>query len=197
VNDESLVLGWRDGLDGIHGGSARTLTVRLERVENSDNGVAVFRKGLLGHLHIHLGTMLLQAELRVLFEPPGCDLSLADAAEDRQRWGMVAGVVGTLLREPGQIMSQHLCPDAQRLYQELWQVNGHLAENRGAHHPHGLQRVSGGPIGGVGHPYVALFSCGAVVDHDALRLEVQHLFVVVVVFVIGVGAMGVIDAVGG
>jgi hypothetical protein len=54
-------------------------------VENFDNGVAVLSEILLAYLNIHLGLVLLNAKLGVLLKPPGWDLTLADATEDR-RW---------------------------------------------------------------------------------------------------------------
>jgi hypothetical protein len=47
--------------------------------------VAVLSEILLAYLNIHLGLVLLNAKLGVLLKPPGWDLTLADATEDR-RW---------------------------------------------------------------------------------------------------------------
>jgi hypothetical protein len=39
----------------------------------------MFIEVLLGDLDIHFGSVFLEAEIRVFFEPPGCNLAFANA----------------------------------------------------------------------------------------------------------------------
>jgi len=104
MDDEALVFCGLQWLHGVHGRGAGALAVRLERIEDLDNGITVFGEGFLGHLHVHLGAVLLETQLGVLFKPPGRYLPLADSTQDWE-WGcMVAGVSSTLLCETGQVV---------------------------------------------------------------------------------------------
>jgi hypothetical protein len=58
---------------------------RLERVEDLDDSMAVLLEVLVCNLHIHLRSMFLQAQIRVLLKPPRLDLAFADAAKHTRR----------------------------------------------------------------------------------------------------------------
>lgn len=150
--------------------------MRLERIQNLDNGIAVFSQCLLGHLHVHFSAMLLQTQLRVLLKPPGRDLPLADAAQDWQWWGVVCRVGCTVLGQASQVVGKHFCSHAQRLDEDLWKIDGDLTDDRGPHHPHGL-RLLVASESGLAHvsTYVAFGTRCAVIDHDALGLYIEKL----------------------
>jgi hypothetical protein len=96
MDNQPLVLCGGNWLHRVHCRSPRSLAVGFEGIQNFDDGIAVFGKGLVGHLHFHLGAVFLQAELGMLLKPPRSDLSLAYSAKNWQWWWMVARVRGTL-----------------------------------------------------------------------------------------------------
>jgi len=55
------------------------------------------RQPFLGHLYIHLGSMLLKTEVRMLLKPPRGYLTLADTAKDRWRWWMELRIINSRL----------------------------------------------------------------------------------------------------
>jgi hypothetical protein len=101
----------------------------------------MFSERLMGHLHVHLGAVLLQAELGMLLEPPWGNLPLAYPAQNwNGRW-MIARIGGTLLGKPSEVMGQNFCSHTKRFDKHLWEVDGHLADDRRSHHPHSLARL--------------------------------------------------------
>ena len=95
MDDHALVLCGLWWLYEVGRGCAGPLALCLERVEDLDDGVAVFGQAFLSHLDVHLGSMLLQAQLGVLLEPPGSDLSLTNPTEYRHWWRVCTWIVGT------------------------------------------------------------------------------------------------------
>jgi len=132
---------------------------RLERVEHLDDRMPVLRQTLLGHLHVHLGPMLLQAQVRVLFEPPRRDLTLADTAKDGRRRRVLRRVVKARLGEHVEVACEDLGTGSQGVDDYWRQVNLDLAwRNPLPNHPHGVAFRAGRPA----------------VNHDALGLQVDN-----------------------
>jgi hypothetical protein len=57
--------------------------------------MSMLRQIFLCHLHVHLGTMLLETKLRVLLKPPRLDLALADTTEHRGRRSLLLKILYT------------------------------------------------------------------------------------------------------
>ena len=176
MNNETLVVCGCQRLHRVRRRGPRPSTVRFKYIQDFDDGVAMLGEGLLGHLDVHLGTMLLETELRMLFKPPRGNLSLADAAKNWQWRGMVSRVVCALLGETSQIMSQDLGANAQRFHEHFWKIDGNFTDDGRPNHPHSLDVVS--------LSRKAVYRCKAhmtlgtrcsVIDHDALGFEVQDL----------------------
>jgi hypothetical protein len=68
----------------------------------------MLREALLRHLNIHFSAMLLQTEIGVLLEPPGQDLTFADAAEQWRWWRMLPRIIQAHLSQAREIASKHL-----------------------------------------------------------------------------------------
>jgi hypothetical protein len=101
----------------------------------------MFSEGLVGHLHLHLGAVFLQAELGMLLEPPRSYVSLAYPAKNRDwRW-MIARIDGTLLSQPGKVVGEDFCSHTEGFNKHPWKVDRHFANDRWTHHPHSLLRL--------------------------------------------------------
>jgi hypothetical protein len=74
----------------------------------------------------------------VLLEPPWRNLALTDSAQDWHRWWTGRRIFDAGFSKVCEITSEYFCADAQRLNKHIREVNGDLANDVGADHPHGL-----------------------------------------------------------
>jgi hypothetical protein len=142
MDDHAFVLCglWR--LHEVGRSRSRSLVLGLKCIEHLDNCIAMFGERLLCHLDVHFCTVLLQTKLGVLLEPPRCDLPLTDSTKNGERRRMVAWVTGSLFGEASEIVCKHFSSHTQRLDEHFWEVDGHLAKDGRADHPHSLSSLA-------------------------------------------------------
>ena len=93
----------------------------------------------MGKLDLGLGFVFLQTEVRVLLEPPGLDLSLADAAQDGEGRRVTGRVFGANFGEGGKVVGKNFGAETKRVDQKVWQVDRDLSRLCvGLKHPHSL-----------------------------------------------------------
>lgn len=161
----------------------------LQAVQNLDNSVPVIRQVFVGYLYLHLRLVFLQAKLGVFLEPPRRDLTFAYSAEDGQWWRVVARIVRSFFGQLGEVVCEHLCADAERLDQEVGQVDANLTNDCGTDHPHDLLQCQYDVKSEAISTYVASFTSRPIVDDDALTLEINDMLCLFLVFHFGVACL--------
>ena len=112
----------------------------FQSIQNLDDGSTVLGQVFLSDLNIHLGLVLLHAQLSMLLKPPGGDLTFANTAQYWGRGRMISWVVTADLGQMGQVLRQNMGPNSKGLCEDVGKVDGYLTVDCRLDHPHGLQR---------------------------------------------------------